>query len=254
MEITVLGSGSALPYARRNAPGFAIRAGTVFALLDAGSGVLRRTAEAGIELQRVPHLFLSHFHLDHTADLMPILFAKRQGLPRNGPLTVHGPPGLRALRDGLGVAYGKYVEPKGYELEWDEVDPTGARPALDTDDLTVTAHAVDHEGQPAVAYRLSAGDGKTIAYSGDSGPCEGLVEAGRLADLFVIDCAAPDAHPRKGHLTPGDAGRIGREARARRLLLTHLSPEMDALDVVGAASRHFPGDVVVAEDLMRIKL
>src|SRR5437870_3362629 len=129
MELCVLGSGTGLPYARRNAPGLAVRAGpgSSYVLLDAGSGVLRRTAEAGIEVQR-------------------------------------------------------------------------------------------------------------------------------LADLFVIECSVPDARPRKGHLAPADVGRIGRDARARRLLLTHLSPEMDALDVVGAVAKHFAGDVVVAEDLMRIRL
>lgn len=254
MELVILGSGTALPYARRNSAGYALRVGRETVLLDAGSGTLRRAAEAEIDLFAVRRVFLSHFHLDHVNDIGAILFAKRHpGLARNEDLAIHGPPGVRALHEGLRAAHGAWMDAKGYALEIDEVDPAAARPVRGRG-FETRAIAVKHTAH-SVGWRFEEEEsGKTLAYSGDSGPCEALVELGRGADVFLIECSLPDGTPIDIHLTPADAGRIGRAAGARRLVLTHLYREMDSIDTAAAVRRHYDGEVTVAEDLMRIRV
>ena len=83
---------------------------------------------------------------------------------------------------------------------------------------------------------------------------EAVVEAARDADLFVVEASFPAAQKRPGHLVAAEAGRLGREAGARRLLLTHFYPEWKGRDPVAEAGREFPGEVLAATDGMRIQV
>jgi ribonuclease BN (tRNA processing enzyme) len=73
-------------------------------------------------------------------------------------------------------------------------------------------------------------------------------------DLLVLECSFPDERKVPGHLTPSLAGRIANETRCRRLLLTHLYPECDQVDVLSQCRRTYSGDVLIAEDLLRISV
>src|SRR5512139_3848115 len=103
MEITIIGSGTGVPSLRRGSPATVIRAGAHRLLLDSGSGTLRRMLEAGIDCKDVDCLLYSHFHPDHTADLVPFLFASNYGSDevRTGDLTIIGPVGMAVFYDKL---------------------------------------------------------------------------------------------------------------------------------------------------------
>ena len=249
MELTVLGSGTGLPTLERGCPGYALRVGQDVALLDTGSGTLAKLVHAGIDFARVRAIFYSHFHLDHTGDLGPFLFAKRNPAvqERNVPLTIHGPRGMAALVRGLQAAYpGPWLDGSSYGLEVVEVDGGGTT----FGGALVTAHPVVHT-DASVAWRFE-GDGRVLCFSGDSDVCPGLVAAARDADLFLCECSFPDARRVAGHLTPRLAGEVAREARARRLLLTHFYPVMETIDPVVPCARAFGRDPIVARDLMRL--
>lgn len=77
MKLTILGSGTCVPYARRGSSGYAIELEGASMLLDCGSGATRSLARAGINYLGIDCLFLSHFHPDHTGDLVPFLFATK---------------------------------------------------------------------------------------------------------------------------------------------------------------------------------
>ena len=76
----------------------------------------------------------------------------------------------------------------------------------------------------------------------------------RDAGLLIVECSFPDERKVEGHLTPLLAGRAAREAGCGKVVLTHLYPPCDSHDVVGAVKREFSGEVVLAEDLMKIVL
>jgi ribonuclease BN (tRNA processing enzyme) len=150
MEITVLGSGTAIPDKERGSPGISVRSGDTLLLLDLGSGSLYRAARFGIEVRRVDGVLLSHLHPDHTGDLVPLLFAFRNPeWPREGPLSIFGPTGLLEFLKGLEATYGSWVAAEGYQRE-EKVLPSGPFPLKD---VLVSSCPVRH-GPATVAYEI----------------------------------------------------------------------------------------------------
>src|SRR5207248_7541124 len=92
--------------------------------------------------------------------------------------------------------------------------------------LTVTARAVSHYGEPTFGIRVEH-EGRTLAYSGDSGPTPALVELARDVDAFLCEATLvePEQHEPHGHLCADEARAIAVEAGARRLLITHRAAE-----------------------------
>jgi ribonuclease BN (tRNA processing enzyme) len=96
--------------------------------------------------------------------------------------------------------------------------------------------------------------GKSIVYSGDTDYCNSLVELASESDLLIVECSFPDEFKVDGHLTPSFAGRVAKESGAKRLLLTHLYPICDQYDIRSQAQRTYQGEIIVAEDLMKIEV
>jgi ribonuclease BN (tRNA processing enzyme) len=120
--------------------------------------------------------------------------------------------------------------------------------------LQLTFHPVQHYVL-SHAIRARPEHGATLVFSSDVGPCEGLVEAARGADLFLcesalLDPANDDPNPlRRGHMSATEAGTAATEAQVRRLLLTHFrsSESYDQRHLSGARST-FEGPVELARE------
>ena len=99
----------------------------------------------------------------------------------------------------------------------------------------------------AVSVQSGNGDGR-LAYGADSRPAEELVEFARDADLFLVEATLPRPERTgiRGHLTPEEAGAHGKQAGARRVLLTHISDELDQDRAREQASEAFGGPVEMA--------
>jgi len=246
MQLTVLGSGTAIPWGDRFPAGYLVTHDGVPLLVDCGPGTLRRFAQAGGDLHTLAAVLLTHYHPDHCADLAALLFALRAGrFAGRPPLAVHGAPGLRQLVARLTEAW-PWLAPRGYELLLHELAPGPFR----CGPFDVTAVPIRHTAQ-SLGYRVTTAPG-TIALSGDADECEQLVALARDADLFVCDAATPDGQKLDGHLTPGLAGRYAARASARTLVLTHFYPECAGHDLAALAAREFAGRIVLARDLLRL--
>ena len=97
-------------------------------------------------------------------------------------------------------------------------------------------------------------DGKTLAVSGDTDYCEGMIDLGKEADLMILECAVPDSMKVQGHLTPTECGKLAREANCKKLCLTHFYPVCDLEEVHAACAKEYGGELVLAEDLMEFGL
>ncbi|MCB9879056.1 MAG: MBL fold metallo-hydrolase [Planctomycetes bacterium] len=246
MQLTVLGSGTAVPVPDRFPAGYLVRNGDHRLMVDCGPGTLRRLAQAGVTPDALDAVLLTHYHTDHCADLAALLFALRSpDLPRSAPLRLYGAPGLKRLVALLTEAW-PWLAPKGYELQLHEMLP-GTFAAAGCE---VTAVPIRHTAQ-SLGYRLRDGDA-AVAFSGDADTCDELVELARGSDVFVCDCASPDGQKLDGHLTPRLAAEHAERAGAARLLLTHFYPVCDGHDLVAAAAAHFGGEVLAATDLMTL--
>lgn len=246
MELIVLGSGTSFPVPDRALPGYAVGAGGSTLVLDCGAGSHRQLVRAGLRLQDVDAVLVTHRHLDHVSDLPQILFTLR--IPRFGrtkPLLVVGPPGMRGYVEGLARVNAPWLEaPYGLEVR-DLLDA-----GMSIGDLRVEAREVVHT-KPSVAYRVTHG-GRTLVYSGDVGECPEIVEAARGADLLLLECAQPDSDPLETHLTPTQCGRIASAAAPRHLVLTHFYPAVLQTDIEGAVRRAgYRGPLTLATDLAR---
>ena len=93
-----------------------------------------------------------------------------------------------------------------------------------------------------------------LAYLGDSEPNPAVAELAQGVDLLVVDCAATDENPKKGHIGPTQSGELAQGAGAGKLLLSHLYRGMDPADLCQKAGRVFSGEVIAAEDLLTVEL
>ncbi len=247
MKLTILGSGTCAVTLRRSCSSYYLYADGKHILIDIGFGALRRLTEAGVDYRDIDVVLCSHYHLDHISDLSPLLMALRYtpGFERQKPLTLIGPKNFRKFLYGCRDLFGDWLLPTDdeYKLLIYELDTE----QLELDGCLIKARNTFHT-HPSNGYRIEC-NGKSIMYSGDSGPCDELVELAANADLALIECSFPDNEPFERHLTPRQAAEIARDAKVKKLVLTHFYPMMDEVDVLAACTPIYKGAVSVAEDL-----
>lgn len=250
MKITIVGSGVAIPSLRRRTSGLVIEVSGERLLFDCGPDILRGLLAAGYRHQEIDRILITHFHPDHTLGLAHFLFASRYELePRTRDIMIAGPPGLINLLEGFNAIYPEWLEGKGYrvlihEIEGDEWSGNGWK---------VRTGPVLHSPE-SIAYRLFDDRGRSVVYSGDTGYCDSLIELARGADLLVSECSFPNAVDLPAHLNPSKVGRIAHQAGVKKVLLTHLYPPCDDIDIVEECGREFKGEVIKSEDGMILEI
>lgn len=254
IAVTVLGSGTCIPRLARSACSVLMQIGDQHLVFDAGPGTMRRLVEAGTDIYRVDYLFFSHFHPDHTAELVPWLFANKYPDPhrRRRPLTVVGGPGFKRFFANLEAVYGHWIQLSEDLIRLVELaDRTPGR--LTGEGFQVAAAPMEHNPE-SMAYRIETPSGASVVYSGDTDHSDRLVALSRDAMLLICESATPDDQKVPGHLTPALAGRIAAEAGVQRLMLTHFYPACDETDITAQCRRTYQGPLLLAEDLMRVQV
>lgn len=254
VTVTILGSGTIVPSLRRSPSALLLEAAGRKLLFDIGPGTMRRLLEAGTGIGEIDWVLITHLHPDHSGELASFLFATKypETYRRRSPLTVVGARGLRTHLDGLAGVYGDWVVLPEHLFSLRELD-SRIPDAWAAGPITVRSRPMAHT-EMSIGYRVEAPGGVVVAYSGDTGPCDALVELARGADLFLCECSLPDEIPVEGHLTPSQAGAAAAAAGVRRLVLTHFYPECDAADIEAQCRRTWQGPLTLAEDLMRIRV
>ena len=223
LRLRFLGSGDAFGSGGRLQTALCLEGPDGRALIDCGATTLVALKRAGIDPASIGWVLLSHLHGDHFGGL-PFLVLDGQFGRREAPLVVAGPPGTpERVTAAMEVLFpGSSRATRRFATSFLELAP--ARPTA-IGPITVTAFPVEHaSGAPSFALRVAWGD-KVVAYSGDTEWCEALVEAARGADLFVCEAYTFERRIRHhlDHATLAEnLDRIG----ARRVILTHLGPEM----------------------------
>jgi ribonuclease BN (tRNA processing enzyme) len=256
VRITVLGKSPSWQDADGACSGYLVEEDGTRLLLDCGNGVfskLRRFCDY-IDVDAV---VISHLHADHFLDLVPFAYALTYA-PRQQPVPVdrwpgtdtparpvlHVPRGARAtFRRVVGAWGNEDLIEKAFDLR--EFAPEDV---LAIGGLRVRFGEVPHF-TPTVAVDIASADGGgRFTYGADSAPNDALVRFADGTDLLMIEATLPrpEREGPRGHLTPSEAGEHGSRARARRLVLTHISDELDAAWAEAEARKAFAGDVTVA--------
>jgi ribonuclease BN (tRNA processing enzyme) len=252
VKITILGSGTCVPRHDRSSSALLLETGRAKILMDLGRGTIDRLLTCGVTIFDLTHICLSHFHPDHTSEVVPLIFATKypDRLARKNRLHLIGGPGLNSFYQGLQAAYGRWIILPEEQLEILEIDSPETESFV-FKDFSMTVRRANHSPE-SLAYRIQAG-GISMVYSGDTDLCDDLADLAFETDLFVCEASMPDGQKVPGHLTPSLAGSMASKARARRLVLTHLYPPCDEVDVVKQARSTYKGPVIKAEDLMTFR-
>ncbi|MFC4987922.1 MULTISPECIES: MBL fold metallo-hydrolase [Saliphagus] len=243
MKVTFLGTGSAMPTGERFQTGILVQEEGRTLLVDCGSGVLHRLQQSGVGYESVSTVLLTHHHLDHVADLLPLM--KARWLAGEERLEVVGPQGTKALVDGL-LSVHEYMQDK-LELQVREVVPG----EFEVAGFDVAAYETRHSLR-CLAYRFD----DRFTFGADSEAFAGLVNFAEGSAILAHDCSFPDDVDVSNHPTPERLGRELSGAELGRVYLTHLYPHTDGrheemLESIGA---HYDGDVRFAEDLKTVSI
>lgn len=211
-------------------------------ILDAGNGIYK--ADSYIKDDKPVYLFLSHFHLDHIEGLHVLnKFRFSQGLH------IYGQKGTAKTLDTIiNRPFTVPLNELPFPVEVHELSEGPYKVPFPLD-CRFLLHA-----SPCMGYRIEL-DGRIIAYCPDTGVCENAVKLAQDADLLITECSHKpgESNPQWPHLTPQDAADIARQAKARRLALTHFDAGryttiQERLDAAKSV-RDFEG-IIVTQDGM----
>jgi ribonuclease BN (tRNA processing enzyme) len=242
MRLTVIGCSGSLPGPNSPASCYLVQAEGFSLLIDLGSGALG-PLQRYLDLHDIDAIFLSHLHIDHCIDLCGYWIV-RTYYPRPGQpmVPVHGPSGTA---DHMARAYGLDPDP-GMRETFDF--RTLGDETWEVGPFRVTTARVNHPVE-AYGFRVEHG-GRVLAYSGDTGECDALVELARDADVFLCEACWFEGPglPEDMHLTGRTAAEHATRAGAKKLVLTHLLPWNDAVRALAEAKASgFQGEIEVAQ-------
>jgi ribonuclease BN (tRNA processing enzyme) len=240
MRVTVLGKSPSWQDAGGACSGYLVEHEGARLLLDCGNGVFGKL-RAAADYASVDAVVISHLHADHFLDLVPFSYALTYSPREHRPRPVlHAPPGAGDIFRRVVGAWGNddLIE-QAFDLrEYDGGDE------LSVGAITVRFHEVAHFVQ-TFAVELRAGDGRFV-FGADTGPSDGLVDFARGADVLMTEATLID--PDTGHLTPTQAGEHAARAGVARLVLTHITDEIDVEAALAGARSSFDGPVEVARE------
>ncbi|MFC6904144.1 MBL fold metallo-hydrolase [Halalkalicoccus tibetensis] len=237
MRVTFLGTGSAMPTGERFQTGLLLEDDGRTLLVDCGSGALHGLARTDAGYEGVSSLLLTHHHLDHVADLMPLM--KARWLAGEEHLEIVGPQGTKSLVDGL-LEVHDYMQDR-LDLSIREVGPH----EFEVAGFDVEGYETRHS-MYCLAYRFD----DRFTFSGDSDAFEGLADFAEGSAVLLHDCSFPDDVEVDGHPTPTELGEALSGREIGRVYLTHLYPHTEGnqegmLESIGEV---YDGDVRFAED------
>ncbi|WP_440948459.1 MBL fold metallo-hydrolase [Methanosarcina sp. T3] len=251
MEITFLGTGVAIPQKGRVQSGVLVRLEEKPLLIDCGSGVLSRFPDAGISHTEVDTVLLSHLHLDHVADLVPLV--KANWLRGKTDMRVYGPEGTDDWFSQVLGAYEYFQD--DVDVDVIELSP-GKEFTPEGFDCEITCAAAVHS-VPTLGYRITGETGE-IVYSGDTEPCRDIMDLAVETDLLIHECSFPAGTKVTNHTTPGTLAEMFEDYNSEigSVCLTHFYPEMKGheKEAVHRLRDYIEGEVILAEDLMRLEL
>jgi ribonuclease BN (tRNA processing enzyme) len=238
MKLTVLGGCGAWPAAGQACSGYLLEHEGFHLLIDPGYATLPRLLEV-TPAERVDAVFVSHGHPDHCADLHPLLRARTLRDDPVGPLPVYALP--EAVTKVLALDRPGMLD-DAYRLH-----EFAGGDALSIGPFDLLTRLLPHF-VPNVGTRLSA-DGRTLTYTGDSGPSPDIAELAAGADLFLAEATFPREVPADSarYLSSAEqAGQNAARAGVGRLVLTHLQPGTDRSIARDVAAGAYAGEITVA--------
>lgn len=237
--------------------GYLVEDGDTCVVVDCGSGVFSKLRRFR-DYVEVDAVVITHMHADHFLDLIPFACALTYA-PRQQPVAVERWPGTddparprllvprgapEVLRTVAGAGGQPYLLDKAFAMSEYDVEST-----VEIGSLSVRFQPVPHY-LPSNAIQVRCPSGARFTFGADHGPTDALVGFADHSDLMILEATLPrpEREGPRGHLTAGEAGEHAARCNAGRLVLTHISDELDRESALAQARRSFAGPVEVARE------
>lgn len=285
MKITLLGTGSPTPMLNRAGSGYLIEVGDEMIVFDHGAGAHHSFLQAGKRAVDLNTIFFSHLHADHCLDYARLVHSRwDQGAGLIPELKVYGPSHIARMTDLLFDEDGVFgpdisgrIHAQGSQRVY--VNRGGKLPRqrpqpdvtilydgkiIETDNWKITIREVNHQPGYIEAYgfRLET-DAGVLAYSGDTGPCEGIDALAKDADILIHMCyfvsgtflPPSQVLTASGHLEIAD---LAARQNVKTLVATHFTPQMEPPGIrekcIAEMAQIYSGTIIWGADLMEITL
>jgi ribonuclease BN (tRNA processing enzyme) len=249
-QLTIVGSGTMMPTKKRHPSCYLLEIGQKKMLLDLGHTSINRLVDMGIDLHSIDVLFISHFHTDHFADILPFVHSRwvddAYNFKKHRPLTIIGPKSIKERWKKLREVF--WVEPQEcYPLKFIE----GAR-TIRLSDIKIHLFQVTHvRWYQSLGIKISFHN-KSLIYTGDIGgnhDFQDLAKIARGADLLLIE--AGHIKPTPNHFTIDQIIKLADVSKVKKTIATHLR---DAnLPIIKEKIKNY-NNIILAEDLMKIRI
>lgn len=297
MEITFLGTSSAVHSHNRNHPGIILKAFGEVMLFDCGESCQKQLIYTNISPMKISKIFISHYHGDHILGL-PGLLQSLNFLGREKPLTIYGPKGIKKIEYGISllgfsklnfpvefveIESGTIIENEEYIIKSQQVKHNIINLAYSIEEKKkprfLRQKAIDLGVPVGPAFgRLHNGEeieidgriikpsqvlgeprkGKKITYSGDTLPCDEMIEFAKDSDLLIHESTYMlednDKAKENFHSTSQDAATIAKYSNSKKLILTHISSRYTNITQLLNEAKEIFKNVEVANDLMTIEI
>jgi ribonuclease Z len=240
-KLIILGSAAAIPDPGHANAQLLVMLRDTATLIDCGDGTYLRLLKAGIGVEQVSDLILTHFHPDHAGGL-PAFLITLWLLKRRAPLVIHGLGDTLVRAEGVLKLFQWENWKEMYPVTFHHLPQEELTPVLATHEWKMIASPVKHL-IPTIGLRMEFADGGVAAYSSDTEPCAAVMRLANGADLLVHETAGEA----RGHSSGVQAADIARQAVARKLILIHY-PIGKASELLQEARSEFAGTVMLAED------
>jgi ribonuclease Z len=253
IEVTVLGSGAAIPMRGQSNCAYLVRTADVRLLIDCGPAILQQLDAIGRTPGDVTHVYLTHRHGDHVLGYPMFLLwwlTETTVPPESFPVTIAGRATWEGLQTLVATSYGELARRTAGAPQSLFPDRESSVIPL-PDQVTLRTFPLEHsQFAPVSGVRVEA-EGKVVAFTGDTGPCPNISFLARDADLLfheaalsaTLDPDVPDGH--HGHSTARSAGANAAAAGVKRLALVHLGSQYEGRreSLVAEAAATFGGEV-----------
>lgn len=245
--ITILGSAFAVANSDQENSHLLVGSKHRNILIDCGNNPIGKLEKAGLPLEELTDLVLTHAHADHMGAL-PLLLMDLWLRKRQIPLHVYGLEFTLERAKSLLDVFSWDQWAGMYPVVFHQVEENVPTILLKDDGIILSAVQVQHL-IPTMGIRADFTDTKrSIVYSSDSEPCENLDQLALGTDVLIQEAAGPG----KGHSSPTEAGLTAARAGAKELILIHYNSALNPDELIKEAKVNFPGKVELAKDLMEV--
>jgi ribonuclease Z len=244
-RVLTLGTAAAVPDETHASTHLAVEGEHGFFLVDCGASPILPMRRAGLALERLCRLIITHFHPDHVGGL-PLLLMDTWLLGRADPLPVYGLSDAIERYNAMMDLFRRDEWPGFFTTPCHTIPEEVGALVFEDEDFRVTGAPVEHV-VPTMGVRIeSKHGGGVVAYSSDTSPCDAVVALARGADILIHEAAG--ATP--GHSGAAQAGEVARRAGAGRLVLVHYRPAPHKyVRWIEEATETFGGPVELGQDL-----